>query len=142
MRPKFNFFCRERERERERKRAASRYNRGTMPQRDESAAKKVKAPQQTLYELLRVEKTATAVEIRKAFLVLARAAHPDKNPDKGAKEAFQVGRLQLTRRVLKRCGAGAQARVRHSLGCGATREIRPHGRGRRRTRRCVLGQCL
>ena len=33
-----------------------------------------------LYELLRVERTATDKEIRKAYLVLSRAVHPDRNP--------------------------------------------------------------
>jgi curved DNA-binding protein CbpA len=47
-------------------------------------------PKPTLYELLRVERTATAAEIRKAYLVMARLAHPDKNPEPGAKEAFQA----------------------------------------------------
>ena len=41
-----------------------------------------------LYELLRVERTATDKEIRKAYLVLSRAVHPDRNPSPHAQQDF------------------------------------------------------
>jgi DnaJ homolog subfamily C member 9 len=47
--------------------------------------------EQTLYEELGVVKTATAAEIRRAYLKLAVKLHPDKNQDdtEGAKQQFQ-----------------------------------------------------
>lgn len=43
------------------------------------------------YDLLGVDKAATAAEIRKAYLKLAIQLHPDKSPDdqEAAKERFQ-----------------------------------------------------
>lgn len=42
-----------------------------------------------LYELMRVPKTASPGELRKAYYALARKVHPDKCPDDaGAKESF------------------------------------------------------
>jgi curved DNA-binding protein CbpA len=42
------------------------------------------------YQLLGVERTATASELRKSYHKLARACHPDKNRELGAVESFQV----------------------------------------------------
>ena len=42
------------------------------------------------YELLGVSKNATANEIKKAYHKLARAYHPDVNPDKSAAEKFKT----------------------------------------------------
>jgi len=48
-------------------------------------------PGQSLYEAIGVEKTASAGDIRKAYLKLAVQLHPDKNPgDDEAKERFQT----------------------------------------------------
>ena len=47
--------------------------------------------QASLYDLLRVPRTATQPELRRAYLGLARVVHPDKNPgDAGAKANFQA----------------------------------------------------
>ena len=42
----------------------------------------------SLYELLRVAPAATDKEIRKAYLVLSRAVHPDRNPSPHAQQDF------------------------------------------------------
>ena len=42
----------------------------------------------SLYELLRIKQTATDKEIRKAYLVLSRAVHPDRNPCPHAQQDF------------------------------------------------------
>ena len=52
------------------------------------ATGKTKATTVSLYELLRVAPAATDKEIRKAYLVLSRAVHPDRNPSKHAEEDF------------------------------------------------------
>jgi curved DNA-binding protein CbpA len=43
-----------------------------------------------LYRLLGLTIDSTAAEIRKAYLVQARALHPDKNPAPDAKQQFQA----------------------------------------------------
>lgn len=44
-----------------------------------------------LYEFLKVSKSATNTEIRKAYYALARIVHPDKNPnDPNAEENFKA----------------------------------------------------
>ena len=44
-----------------------------------------------LYAFLKVSKTATSTEIRKAYYALARIVHPDKNPnDPKAEENFKA----------------------------------------------------
>ncbi|PNW78621.1 hypothetical protein CHLRE_09g389550v5 [Chlamydomonas reinhardtii] len=48
-------------------------------------------PDQSLYEVLGVEKTATQAEIKKAYRQRALQLHPDKNPDnEDAKAKFQL----------------------------------------------------
>lgn len=47
------------------------------------------AAKEDYYQLLGVEKTATAKEIKKAFRRLALQYHPDKNKDEGAEEQFK-----------------------------------------------------
>lgn len=42
------------------------------------------------YDLLGISKSATATEIKKAYHKLARAYHPDVNPDKSAAEKFKT----------------------------------------------------
>lgn len=42
------------------------------------------------YELLGISKSASATEIKKAYHKLARAYHPDVNPDKAAAEKFKT----------------------------------------------------
>lgn len=50
---------------------------------------KKKQPQKkvNLYELLKVEQTATSQELRKAYLAMARVTHPDKFPAEARAEA-------------------------------------------------------
>ena len=52
------------------------------------ATGKAKAGAVSLYELLRVAPAATDKEIRKAYLVLSRAVHPDRNPSPHAQQDF------------------------------------------------------
>ena len=52
------------------------------------APKKAKAAAVSLYELLRVTPAATDKEVRKAYLVLSRAVHPDRNPSPHAQQDF------------------------------------------------------
>ena len=51
-------------------------------------APKAKATAVSLYELLRIAPTATDKEVRKAYLVLSRAVHPDRNPSPHAQQDF------------------------------------------------------
>lgn len=41
-----------------------------------------------LYEVLRVERSATEAQVKRAYKLMARKIHPDRNPDPRAKEAF------------------------------------------------------
>ena len=52
------------------------------------AMAKAKKAAVSLYELLRVAPAATDKEIRKAYLVLSRAVHPDRNPSPHAQQDF------------------------------------------------------
>ena len=51
-------------------------------------APKAKAATVSLYELLRVAPAATDKEVRKAYLVLSRVVHPDRNPSPHAQQDF------------------------------------------------------
>eukprot|EP00397_Hematodinium_sp_SG-2012_P034692 GEMP01037229.1.p1 GENE.GEMP01037229.1~~GEMP01037229.1.p1 ORF type:complete len:214 (+),score=62.53 GEMP01037229.1:859-1500(+) len=53
----------------------------------------------TLYDILGIERGAAERDVLLAYRQRARELHPDKNPDKGAKEAFQA--VQHAYSVLK-----------------------------------------
>ncbi|MCI5073297.1 molecular chaperone DnaJ [bacterium] len=70
------------------------------------------ATQRDYYEILSVSKTATAIEIKKAYRVLARQYHPDLNPDnqeaetkfKECSEAYEVLRDEKKRAIYDQYG--------------------------------------
>ena len=108
--------------------------------------KKIAPPGMTaakvLYQLLRVEPTADAAEIRKQYLILSKKLHPDKSdvrarapsnlPRAGGR---QKGLAPSERARARRSSAGprrrealhrAQEGLRGAQGSGATRAVRPH----------------
>ena len=55
-----------------------------------SSSSKKKEGVVCLYALLKVERSASATDIRRAYYALARKCHPDKNPgDPNAEESFK-----------------------------------------------------
>jgi DnaJ homolog subfamily C member 9 len=59
------------------------------PRKDGSPKPGSDGTRSCLYEILGVEKTATEIQIRKAYRVRALQFHPDKNPSEDAKSHFQ-----------------------------------------------------
>ena len=75
------------------------------------------------YKILGVAKTATADEIRKAYRKLAKALHPDANPDnKAAEERFknvsQAFKLLSDPKKRAEYDAGQRAGFGHGMGAG------------------------
>ncbi|KAJ1857603.1 Chaperone protein dnaJ [Coemansia sp. RSA 1822] len=75
---------------RNRKAAADSDTQRTYTKEQVSAVKKVMKIKDDYYKVLAIERTATEVEIKKAYRKSALAFHPDKNTAPGADEAFKL----------------------------------------------------